>query len=228
MEGPDVTIKAEPPIAICGNTTDGIDRQLGVTPSHAAPDAVAVRDATEQTDGELHSRDIQSGAHQIEPINTGDSDASVPMLCPNIDPSAQLPPDGRDERGRFTPGNVAALKHGARRSLDAPDIAEAVEDERRAFVAHVGGPDALSPTLDRYLRSTARVAVLEDGAFNKLVEQGGPVTGKNRRRALFDVWSQLDDKLTRRLERLGFERAQKRVVKVADIIREYAGKDGAA
>jgi hypothetical protein len=157
------------------------------------------------------ARDIQSCAHEIDPINTGEIDASVPTMCPKSSPSAELAPAGRDERGRFTPGNVAALKHGARRSPDAPDLAEAIEDERSALVAHVGGAEALTPTLDRLVRATARVAVLEDAAFNAMLNLGGLTTAKGKRRAIFDVWDRLDEKLAKRLDRLGLDRKTKRV-----------------
>ncbi len=126
-------------------------------------------------------------------------------------PSEELAAPGRDERGRFLPGNGAAVTHGGRRSLQHPDLAVAVAEERLALLEHLGGPANVSTTKRHLVESTARALVLCDGAFNAMVAAGGPVTHKGNLRAIFNAWDRLDEKVAKRMERLGLERVERKV-----------------
>jgi hypothetical protein len=113
--------------------------------------------------------------------------------------------------GRFLVGNQEAVTHGERRNLDRPDLAEAVKHVELTFAAHVAGSEQMAPTMAGYVRSTARLAVLEESAWLALVKSGGIITGKGNIKALFTAWDRLDEKLTKRLERLGLERQTRNV-----------------
>jgi hypothetical protein len=45
----------------------------------------------------------------------------------------------RDD-GRFAPGNLAALKHGAFRDVNSPELAPLIAEVRDAVVQDLGGP----------------------------------------------------------------------------------------
>jgi hypothetical protein len=133
---------------------------------------------------------------------------------------------GRDGRGRFATGNLAALKHGGRsqqvqRGL-LPDQAEALAalaEARSEIEGDLGGVDVLSrltrDTVARYLELSLVAGYLAD----RLVTEG-PLTGKGRQRAALTAYLGVVDRLSRLAQQLGFEKQVKKVG-LDDVLQKY-------
>lgn len=116
---------------------------------------------------------------------------------------------------RFLPGNVAALTHGGRRSLDRPEALAAIAGKREELIGHLGGePSMIQADL---VTDYARVDVLiESVAAN--IEVGGIFTPKGSARAAVSLLLSLLDRRLRLATTLGIERKAKPVVSLAEVM----------
>jgi hypothetical protein len=130
----------------------------------------------------------------------------------------------QDERGRFVPGNIAALVHGARRDVRGPELAPLISEKRAQFIESLGGELELMPIALEVVESLARASVLGSRVFAQLVSEG-PLTAKGRKRAIFTVWADLDEKVNRRATQLGLQRRTKTVTPAEFFNREGANDD---
>jgi hypothetical protein len=112
------------------------------------------------------------------------------------------------KRGRFQPGNTAAMKHGAYRSLDRPEALIAMQGKRAELTQHLGGePSIVQADL---VTDYARVDVLIESVARN-IEVGGIFTPKGSARAAVSLLLLLMDRRLRLAVTLGIERRQKRI-----------------
>ncbi len=116
--------------------------------------------------------------------------------------------DGRDTAGRFVRGNQAATITGAR-SIAFWREAEAAKYELAAAVCrdlgHAGLEDA-PVTVRQTALGLAQAAIVRDSAWQRLIENGGPLTGKDRERGAHRIWAGNADRVLRHTSTLGLER----------------------
>lgn len=150
-----------------------------------------------------------------------------PLSPPTDEPAASPPPPfgavgpltTRAERGRFGPGNTAALvagehseafwaaQDGARREIvDAvlQDAGHTSDDAPQALLLAAQG--------------LAQSALLRDSAYRRLIEAGGPMTANGRTRRAFTVWLSALDRLEKHLRLVGL----KRVTRRTNIAQQFA------
>jgi hypothetical protein len=116
---------------------------------------------------------------------------------------------------RFLPGNVAALTHGGRRSLDRPEALAAIAGKREELIQHLGGdPSMIQADL---ITDYARVDVLiESVAAN--IEVGGIFTPKGHARAAVSLLLSLLDRRLRLATTLGILRKAKPVASLVEVM----------
>jgi hypothetical protein len=109
--------------------------------------------------------------------------------------------------GRFLRGNLAAMITGER-SRQFWQAAEASRREmRRAYLAQRGfareqdAPATLVAAAD----GAAQAVLLRNGAFERVIEAGGPVTTNDRQRAVVKSWENASDRAFRHLQVIGLE-----------------------
>jgi len=127
-------------------------------------------------------------------------------------PSGECSTHGRDNRGRFAAGNLAAFVHGARSrqvqqaSLPAQVEALAILAERRqAIEADLGGADALSVLTRDMVTRYLELSIVADYLGGRLVTEG-PLTTKGRQRAALTAFLGVVDRQTRLASTLGLDR----------------------
>ena len=140
-------------------------------------------------------------------------------------PSDTGHPDGRDERGRFTAGNQAAMTTGeysARVRLEAleTEAALAALDERRAVIeADLGGPDALSAITRDMVGRYVELSALGDWFVARLLAKG-PLTTADRTRQMLGSYLQVLDRQHRHAALLGLERRAKRAPSAHELLQQ--------
>ena len=133
-------------------------------------------------------------------------------------------PDRDPATGCFVKGNTAAGRTLARSDAFWQAVGAAKRElaERVCSDLAVNGDGAV--TLEGLIDGYAETRLLRHAMFVRLAEQGGPVTGKGKARALFSSYLQALDRETRLAQTLGLERKAK-AVSLADAIndRQKAG-----
>jgi len=156
---------------------------------------------------DAHAQPVQQGVQQM------------------ADPSAEPASSGRDTRGRFTPGNLAALVHGVRsRQVQAAALPEqsealaALVERRQSIERDLGGSDSLSVLTRDMVNRYLELSVVADYLGGRLVTEG-PLTTKGRQRAALTAYLGVVDRQTKIATTLGLQR---RLRSVADMsISEY-------
>ncbi|MEO7189494.1 MAG: hypothetical protein ABI051_00410 [Vicinamibacterales bacterium] len=136
-------------------------------------------------------------------------------------PSGDVGPiTDRDERGRFERGNRAAQITGAR-SVQFWEAADSLRRDLAAGILHDRGYsfDDAPVALRLTALGLAEAQIVRDSAFARMVELGGPLTGKDRERGAHRVWSQASDRVLRHTSAIGFERAAPRVKTAIELLR---------
>jgi hypothetical protein len=143
-----------------------------------------------------------------------------------LQPSGDVgPASDRDARGRFRPGNGAAVVSGAR-SLA---FWEAVSDERRRLRAELLASRGFSSEADApaglvlAADGAAQACLLRDASFERLVEQGGPTTDKGRTRRVLLVWQGAADRALRHLLAVGLGRTERNAGTLAEWLDAESG-----
>jgi len=147
----------------------------------------------ETTDGLIGAQDTESGASALDA------------------PNAEDPASGRDARGRFRRGNLAALTHGARsRQVQAAALPEqaaalaALAERRQAIERDRGGLEALSTlerdAIGRYLE----LCVIGDYLAANILAYG-PLTTKGRQRAAVSAYLGVVDRQTKLATTIGLD-----------------------
>jgi hypothetical protein len=104
----------------------------------------------------------------------------------------------RDEGGRFVAGGPGArMATGTRSEALAPVKAQLVESTYRVLLADVGGESETTVAQRAVAKSLAEAIVLREMVWLHMVETGGPISTKGRRRPVFDMHAQLSDRIGR-------------------------------
>ena len=115
----------------------------------------------------------------------------------------------------FLPRNTAAMTHGARRSLERPEVLAHIESKRTELTAHLGGdPTVVQADL---VTDYARVDVLIESVVAHIEVKGIFTPGGNVRKAASLLLTLLDRRL-RLATTLGIERKAKPVTALAEIL----------
>ena len=134
--------------------------------------------------------------------------ASEPPTRGASAPCGPVGPDtDRDRRGRFAPGNGAALvagEHSAEFWRTHEAIRHNISREILADAGHVSGdaPRALVIAAE----SIAQALLIRDSAYARMADAGGPLTASGRVRRAVVVWSAAVDRLERHLRLVGLGR----------------------
>jgi hypothetical protein len=134
-------------------------------------------------------------------------------------PSAMVGATGRDTGGRFTKGNAAALKHGARSQAHLQRLRDAAHDalatRRAEITADLGGglSTLKSDLVERYVVAGALLGWMED----RLLAEG-VITAKGAKKALFNAYSTQLAQVVNLARTLGLERRSKPVRSLADAL----------
>lgn len=126
--------------------------------------------------------------------------------------SVQSRPDRDPTTGRFLTGNTAAGRTLARSEAlwsELSTLKGGLADQLRADLAIEDGKAA--ETLAGLVDAYCEARLLRMAMFKRMTEQGGPVTGKGRVRAIFSTYLSALDRETKLATTLGLERRQKAV-----------------
>lgn len=120
--------------------------------------------------------------------------------------------DDRDSVGRFQKGNRVALTVG-HRSLQLwqaqEDIRRGIEDAILSDSGHTR--DDAPRTLLLAASGLAQAALIRDAAYQRIIEDGGPLTNKGRARRAFQVWLNTAERVHRGLTLIGLRRVPRHV-----------------
>jgi hypothetical protein len=175
--------------------------ELGL--SSAASDGSAELTQSQSSDARVAGPDV---AERVGDTSSVAQQLDSDSMSPHVNP------------GRFQAGNVAALKHGGRRSLDRPEALIAIAGKREELTAHLGDASVIQQDL---VTDYARTDVLiESVAAN--IEVGGIFTTKGKTRAAVSLLLSLMDRRLRLATTLGIERKPRRVETIETIMREHS------
>ena len=138
-------------------------------------------------------------------------------------PSQIARSDGRDQRGKFAPGNVAALKSGAhseqvRSEVLQSEQAQAALADRRAVVeADLGGSGELSSVKRDMVRRYCELDALANWFVERLLAKG-PLTTADRTRQMLGSYLQVLDRQYRLATLVGLERRAKKAPTVRELM----------
>jgi len=178
-----------------------------------AADTSQAAEPTEQTAARAIP-DHKSEHQTFTAENIGDSALNGDGLQGGSQPSAPNARDGRDGGGRFLPGNIAALRHGARSQRPGaelyPEAAAALRATEDAILSELGGAGVVSTTrrelVTQFVRATAVAEVLAQDFIAH-----GVVTSKGHTRRSVATWLQVIDRAHRLAGAIGLERQAKPV-----------------
>ena len=160
-----------------------------------------------------------SGRGSLEPFGESESNGPEDGAREAVHRLAAKP-DRDPKTGRFLAGNTAAGKTLSRSEAFWSAVSavkrELVERLKSDFAADAGAATTMEGILDGY----AEARLLRHAMFNRLAEQGGPVTGKGRARALFRAYLAALDRETRLALVLGLERRPGRVPTLNDVLSD--------
>jgi hypothetical protein len=130
--------------------------------------------------------------------------------------------------GRFTRGNRAALVVGNR----SAQLWAAQAAARRNIVAEVLADkghdvDSAPRTLRLAADALAQAVLIQQSAFEKLVETAGPLTSAGRTRRAFTVWQAATDRVEHHLRLIGLTRLSKPAANVAEAFAAMHEEDRA-
>jgi hypothetical protein len=125
------------------------------------------------------------------------------------EPSEESTGTGHDRRGRFTPGNAAAMTHGGRsvhvrRALLA-EARAVLADRRNSIISDLGGPTELSTIRTDLVERYLETSLLAEWLGGNLLTEGA-VTTKGRARAAATLYLQVVDRVHRLASSLGLDR----------------------
>jgi hypothetical protein len=129
---------------------------------------------------------------------------------------------GRDPAGRFTAGNVAAVKSGIyaagfKRGDVPADLRMTAEDFRDGIVADLGGLSEMSTIERAYAQRLSDIDVTARMLLNDLIRRG-LFTERGRVRSCYGRLLETYDRFDRFAQRLGMARRAKRV----DVAAQFA------
>lgn len=166
--------------------------------------------------GLAHPPDAAAPAEQTEP----DGQRVTNHVRTALDELAQRP-DRDPSTGKFVRGTQAAATDSLERNSA---FWTAVSDAKRELVAAASADlavDAQSAiTHQGLIDAWAEARLLRAAMFARMAEQGGPVTGKGRARAMFKSYLAALDREVKLAQTLGLRRQPKPVQSIDDFLVE--------
>ena len=121
--------------------------------------------------------------------------------------------------GHMITGNQAALIVGHRSRLFWQQHAEAQREIRDAIIADAGHEPGDAPrALELAATGAAQAALIRDAAFDRMVQQGGPLTVKGKTRHAFTIWCAALDRAERHLRLVGLRREPRPAQTLAEVM----------
>jgi hypothetical protein len=152
---------------------------------------------------------------------------------PGAGDEAPTPPiraDGRNAKGRFTPGNTVghrfeqgnqfALVTGAKSKAFWIAVEQSLAERKAVILRDVGIDPADPPAvLADVVTGLCQAVALRDASFNRLVESGGATTDKGKTRAVYKTWEGASDRVANLARMIGLERRGRPVLDPLEEIR---------
>ena len=146
----------------------------------------------------------------------GESAAATVCRC-GAGPSTKHP--DRCAAGHVLVGNDLALVVGHRSAAFWREHAVAQREIRDAIIADAGHEPGDAPrALELAADGAAQAALIRDSAFDRMVQQGGPLTVKGKTRHAFKVWCAALDRAERHLRLVGLQRQARPVESLAEVM----------
>jgi len=137
-------------------------------------------------------------------------------LSEALDQLAQRPQ--RDDQGRFTPGNSAAVKSGARSDGFWRAIGGVKQETLHRLRSDLALDRDIPTTLEALLDAFAEATLLRRSLFLRLARSGGAITSRGRSRAAFNAYLAVADRERRLALDLGLERRQKPLPSLEEVM----------
>jgi hypothetical protein len=135
----------------------------------------------------------------------------------------------RDEKGKFRPGNTAALKHGLKTAAFWSQVEQSMHEAIALRLVDLGfTPETAPAALLAAVRGEQQAIIIRDSAFARLVETSGPLTSKDRRRSAFAIWAAASDRAERHQRLLGLQRQPRAVDPIEALRKALAPENGDA
>jgi hypothetical protein len=165
---------------------------------------------------------VTDDAAAATPFGELGSDGTVEDRVRDVVETLTARPTRDPASGRFVAGSLA----GAASTLaHSRHLLDALGTVKREVVARVladrGGEAGVSETLLGLVDAYAEARLLRQSMWVQLNEQGGPITGKGKRRALLGAYLNAVDREMKLAQVVGLERSTKRV----DLARALSGMD---
>jgi hypothetical protein len=130
-------------------------------------------------------------------------------------------PDRDEQTGRFVPGTLAAGGTLERSEQFWAAVADAKQELLEQVRRDAGLNGDAAETLRGLQEAYAEARLFRSAMFVRLVEQGGPITGKGRMRALYTAYLGALDREMKLAQALGLERKQKPVASLAEVLAKH-------
>ena len=156
-----------------------------------------------------------------EPSGTPGSETATATTC-RCGALTHADKDDRCSLGHVLPGNMTAAVVGHRSVQFWAEHAQARRELQEAVIRDSGhDPDDSPPrALELAADGLAQAALIRDSAYERMVEEGGPLTSTGRTRRAFDVWVKSMDRLERHLRMVGLRRKTKPIPSLQDYLEQ--------
>lgn len=122
---------------------------------------------------------------KVEPFDESENSGGVDVAACVADAVTALSAGGRDTRGRFSQGNVAAGTSLARSEAFWHAVAPVQRELSARLASDLGLGDDAPVGLLRLVDALSEVSIGREGLWLKVLEAGGPVTRGGRKRQLW-------------------------------------------
>lgn len=125
----------------------------------------------------------------------------------------------RCSMGHMIQGNDAAVVAGERSAAFWREHETARRELREAILADAGhDPDDAPQALAAAADSLAMAQLVQQSAYLRMLEQGGPLSASGRARRCFDVWVKATDRVERYARLVGLERKARQAESLEEIM----------
>lgn len=132
----------------------------------------------------------------------------------------------RGPDGKFVLRNTAAVNVGNRRARFIVEHEAAIRETRDAIVSDAGETWGTAPkALQLASESAAQAVIIQQSAFARMVESGGPLTSAGRTRRAFAIWLQATDRLEKHLRLIGLRRQPRPTANIAEQFAQLHDED---
>lgn len=172
-----------------------------------ADDAGALRESAQ--DSISHPRD-KGGLSAPSPSPSGEAGTDT-AVC-RCGAGAHPEDPDRCAMGHMIRGNTAAVVAGERSAQFWREHAAARRELREQILADAGHePDDAPEALRLAADSLAQATLVQQSAYLRMIEEGGPLSSKGRARRCFDVWIRATDRVERYARLVGLKRRSRKL-----------------